>query len=247
VAGGRAFEEEEVGQVNYIDIAIAIILALAFLRGFASGLWKAAMNLIVGLISFVASYILSGPVLLFLDGKYNFIASMSSWTQNVFPPLPGLGLPYDPATFDQIFQAIRASGWLGALKGSLQANMAQSAALAGPNPTWGQVIAVSVSHFVASGIVFLVLLAIFNAVGTILSRSLSWALPTGIGVRLLGGLIETGISVVWLSLLAGTLYPVFTAGFLQSAKDAVNSSYLMTLLLGVYRSLWPVIVARIRG
>lgn len=233
--------------MNYVDIAIAILLALAFVRGFTSGLWKAAMNLIVGLMAFVASYFLSGPLLRLLDGKYNFVASMSSWTENVFPPLPGLTLPYDPATFDQVFQAIGGSGWLGAFKSSLQANMAQSAALAGPNPTWGQVIAFSVSHFLASGLVFLGLLAILSTLGTILGRSLSWALPTGIGVRLLGGIIETGITVVWLSLLAGTLYPVFTAGFLRAANEAVNTSLLMSLLLGVYRSLWPAIVARIRG
>ena len=230
--------------MNYVDVAVGILLALAFFRGFSSGLWKAVMNLIVGFLAFAASYFLSGPVLSFLDGQYHFVASMSSWTQNVFPPLPGMALPYDPATFGQVFQAMGGSGWIGAFKGSLQANMA---AMAGPNPTWGQVIAFSVSHFLASGIVFLVILAVLTTLGTIVGTSLSWALPTGVGVRLLGGLIETALSVVWLSLLAGTLYPVFTAGFLQGAKEAVNSSWLMSLLLGVYRSLWPAVVLRIRG
>lgn len=233
--------------MNYVDIAIGILLAFAFLRGFTSGFWRAVMNLIVSVLAFVGAYLLSGPVLRFLDSKYHFVESMVSWTQNVFPPLPGLSLPYDPATFDQVFQAIGRSGWLGALKGSLQANMAASAAMAGPNPTWGRVVAFSVSHFLASGLVFLGLLAILTTLGSILARSLYWVLPTGFAVRLLGGLIETAICLVWLSILAGTLYPVFTAGFLQGAKEAANSSGLMSVLLGIYRTLWPAIVARIRG
>lgn len=233
--------------MNYVDIIIGSLLALAFIRGFTSGLWKALMNLIVGVLAFVAAYFLSGPVLSYLDGKYHVVASMSSWTENVFPPLPAMKLPYDPATFDQVFQALGGGGWMGALKSNLQANMAARAALAGLNPTWGQVIAVSASHFLASGLVFLGLLALLSTLGTILGRSLSWALPVGIGVRLLGGIIQTLLSVIWLSVLAGTLYPVFTAGLLQGAKEAVNSSWLMSLLLGVYHGLWPVIVAQIRG
>lgn len=233
--------------MNYVDIIIGSLLALAFLKGFTAGLWKTLMNLIVSVLAFVAAYFLSGPVLSVLDDRYHIVSSMSSWTQNVFPPLPAMKLPYDPATFDQVFQALGGSGWMGALKSNLQANMAARAALAGSNPTWGQVIAVSASYFLAAGLVFLGLLAVLNTLGTILGRSLSWALPVGIGVRLLGGVIQTALSVIWLSLLAGTLYPVFTAGFLQGAKEAANSSWLMSLLLGVYRGLWPMIVAQVRG
>jgi hypothetical protein len=65
-------------------------------------------------------------------------------------------------------------------------------------------------------------------------------------VRLLGGVVETGLSVVWLSLLAGVLYPFLTAGFLGAAREAAAGSYLTALLLGVYQAIWPAVIARVK-
>lgn len=231
--------------MNYVDIIICVLLALAFFRGFSSGLWKALMNLIVNLAAFLGAYFLTGPVLRFVDAKYGLIAKMSVWAGDVMPNLPGSSLPYDPETFGRVFNIVGTGSWVETVRSVVQKYMASSAVIAGPNATWGDVVATSVAHLLASGIVFVALFGLLTVVLTIMSSSLSWALPASFGIRVLGGLVQSAVSALWLSVVAGTIYPLITAGFLQGARDAAATSWLMSFLLGVYRTIWPAVVARL--
>ncbi len=233
--------------MNYIDVVLLIMFGLAFLRGFAAGVWKSIMNLVTTAAAFVLAFLLAGPTVRWLDARFGTLASVSNWTRNVFPSLPGISEPYDPATFERVFEGLGASGWAGTFRGFLQGDLSGAANLAGQNPTWGEVLAFGISYLFLSGVAFLVLLALFSSVGTLLVRTFGFALPASVGSRLLGGVIEVGLSSIWLSILAGTLYPAFTGGFLKGAYEAASNSWLLAPLLGIYRSIWPLIIARVKS
>ncbi|MGI6642862.1 MAG: CvpA family protein [Bacillota bacterium] len=233
--------------MNYIDIVLLILLGLAFLRGFAAGVWKSIMNLLTTAAAFLLAFLLAGPTVRWLDARFGTLTSVSNWTRNVFPSLPGISEPYAPATFERVFEGLGESGWAGTFRKFLQGDLSGAASLAGPDPTWGDVLAFGISHLFLSGIAFLILLALFSSLGTLLVKTLGFALPASLGARLLGGIIQVGLSSIWLSILAGTLYPAFTGGFLKGASEAASNSWVLALLLGIYRSIWPLIVAKIQS
>ncbi len=233
--------------VNYVDIAIGVVLSLAFLRGFAAGVWKAIANLVAVSLGAILAFFLVNPAATLLDTKFGVIMSISRWTRNVFSSMPIVSLPYDQSTLDTVFQSMNQSNWSQALKTYLQEHLAELTSLAGQTPTWGDVLAVSISRLFLLGLMFLVLWVLFSTVALLLARTFGMALPASLGARLLGGLVKLSLSAVWLSLLAGTLYPALTGGFLSFANDAAQNSWLLALLLGIYRSFWPFLLARMKS
>jgi hypothetical protein len=76
--------------------------------------------------------------------------------------------------------------------------------------------------------------------------SLAFGIPASFSARLMGGVLETGISAVWLSITAGVLYPVLSAGLIGNTEEALASSVVMPPLLGIYRVLWPALIAKFK-
>jgi uncharacterized membrane protein required for colicin V production len=231
---------------NYVDAVLGILLALAFFRGFSSGLWKSLFNLGSTAAAFGVSYVLTGPTVNLVERNYRLLGGMSSWWSAMFRSVPGLGLPYDPSTFDQAFIAAGGSAWANAFKGALRQNAAAVQSVAGPNPTWGTVMGLALARLVLSGAAFFILLTIFRLVCNLFAGNLAFGPSTSFTVRLLGGLLETAVSAVWLSILAGILYPVLNAGLFGNTGEVAKSSVIMAGLLGVYQVLWPALMARIK-
>lgn len=232
--------------MNYIDVILGALLALAFLKGFSGGVWRSVFNLVSTAAAFVGAYLLASPVLNLLEGNYRLLASMSSWWGGVFGSMPGLSLPYNPATFDQAFAAARGPGWMSIFQGAIRENVLAVAQAAGPNPTWGTVLGLAFARLLLSGVVFLVLLAALRLACNLLAGSFAFGLPKTFSSRLLGGLLEASISVAWLSILAGTLSPLFTTGILGGAGKAASASTVFAFLLDTYRLIWPAIIAGVK-
>ena len=231
---------------NYVDIVLGVVLLFAFLRGFSAGLWKSLFNLAATVLAFIASYLLCGPTLDLLERNYGLLEKMATWWNAVFGSVPGLGLPYDPSSFDQAFNAAGGFGWATVLKAALRQNAAAVQALAGPNPTWAAVMGLALARLVLSGVVFLVLLALVRVVLHFFMGSIAFSQPASFGVRFLGGILEVALTAVWLSILAGILTPILDAGLLAGLGDAARSSAVVPALLEVYRVLLPAVTARIR-
>ncbi len=160
--------------------------------------------------------------------------------------MPVLSTPYDPATFDQAFTAVGGSGWAKAFQGALQHNILAVEAYSGANPTWATMLGLALARMVLSAAVFLVLLSILRMLCNLLAGSLAFGIPASFLVRLAGGILEVGISAVWISVAAGVLYPVLSSGALWKGGEILTSSALMPVFLGIYQVLWPALVAKIK-
>lgn len=246
MARRTVFGQREVVLTNYVDVVLGLLLALAFIRGFTGGLWRSVFSLASTGAAFVGAYLVTGPVVGMIERNYGVLGGMASWWNSLFGSVPGLGLPYDPSTFDQAFSAAGGSGWAEVFKGALHQNTEAVQAVAGPNPTWGTVLGLALARLVLSAAVFFILLAILRLLCNLFVGSLAFGPPSSFAVRFLGGVLETAIAAVWLSILAGVLYPVLNAGFLGGVAEATASSTVMAGLLGVYRVLWPALIARIK-
>ncbi len=203
-------------------------------------------NLLGSAAAFLGAYALSGPVVDLLNKQWNLLQKTSVWWRRVFETLPPLLTPYDPATFDQAFSSIGGSQWGRLLQGAVKQNLAAVGSLASPNPTWSEMLSLALSRLLLSSLAFFVLLSLLRVIAELIVRSLGFTAPDSLAVRLLGGLVETGLSVVWLSLLAGILFPFLTAGFLGGAREQASTSYLMAILMSVYQTIWPAIIARVK-
>lgn len=225
---------------------IGVLLLLAFIRGFRTGVWRAVLNLVGTAGAFLGAYALSGPSVDFLNEQWNLLEKTSVWWRRVFETLPPLMVPYDPNTFDEAFSAIGGSSWGRLLQKAVKQNLVAVGGLAGPNPTWAEMLSLALSRLLLSSVAFFILLSLLRLVAELTLRSLGFTAPDSFLVRLLGGIVETGLSVIWLSLLAGILYPFLTAGFLGRAREPAAGSYLMALLMSVYQTIWPAVIARVK-
>lgn len=246
VARQSVLTEKEVISTNYVDAVLGVLLILAFVRGFAGGVWKSVFNLGSTAAAFGAAYLLTAPAVNLVERNYRVLGSMSSWWNTVFRPVPGLSLPYDPATFDEAMSAAGGEGWASIFKGALRQNLASVQSVAGANPTWGTMLSLALARLVLSAAVFLLLLAVFRMLCNLLAGSFAIGAPTSFSSRLLGGVVEAALSAVWLSIFAGVLYPVLSAGLLGKAGDAAGASALMTGLLSIYGVLWPFLLAKVK-
>jgi hypothetical protein len=225
---------------------IGVFLVLAFIRGFSAGLWRSVFNLVGTGAAFLGAYFLSGPAVDLANSRLQLLEKVSGWWRGVFAALPPLAVPYDPSTFDQAFSSIGGSTWGSLLQGAIKQNLLAVGVLAGPNPTWAEMLSLALARLLLSSVAFLLLLSILRMVAELLVKSLGFSAPDSFTVRLLGAIVETGISFVWLSILAGVFYPLLTAGFLGGAREQASASYLMAILLAVYQALWPAIIARVK-
>lgn len=217
---------------------------MAFLRGFSGGLWRSLFSLASTAAAFAGAYLLAGPLTNLIERNYGVLKRMSSWWNTIFGTVPGLAVPYDPGTFDQAFTAAGGSGWAGAFQGALRHNVLAVESFAGPNPTWSSVLGLALARLVLSAAVFLVLLGVLRLLCNLFAGSLAFGIPATFSVRLMGAVLEVAISAVWLSVLAGVLYPVLSAGLIWKSDEALASSAIMPALLGIYRVLWPALIAK---
>lgn len=246
MALGSRLIQKEVILTNYIDVTLGILLILAFIRGFSGGLWRSMFSLGSTAAAFGGAYLLAGPTTNLIERNYKVLKAMSAWWNAIFGRVPGLSMPYDPSTFDQAFVAVGGSGWATAFQGALRQNVLAVQPSAGPNLTWAAVLGLALARLVLSAAVFFVLLGILRLVCNLFAGSLAFGMPASFSVRLAGAVLETGISAVWLSVLAGVLYPVLSAGLLWKSGEALASSALMPALLGIYQVLWPALMAKFK-
>lgn len=181
-----------------------------------------------------------------MENNYKILAGMSSWWKGIFGPMPGLSLPYNPATFDQAFAAASGPGWMSAFQGAIRQNVLAVQQAAEPNPTWGTVLGLALARLILSGAVFFLLLAVLRLACNLVAGSFAFGIPKSLPVRVFGGLLETATSVVWLSILVGTLSPLFTTGILSGASAAAETSQVFAFLMGAYRLIWPAIISGVR-
>jgi len=242
---GKSRLKKEVILTNYIDVILGILLIAAFIRGFSGGFWRSLFSLAATAAGFAGAYLLAGPVTNLIERNYGVLKSMSKWWSSILGTFPTLAAPYTAESFDEAFGTIAGSGWARAFQGALRHNVEAVQSVAGPNPTWASVLGLALSRLVLSAAVFFVLLGILRMLCNLVAGSLAFGLPTSFSVRFFGGLLETAIAAVWLSVLSGVLYPVLTAGLLFKSSEAVASSVVMPVLLGVYQVLWPALMAKI--
>ncbi len=242
---GKPEPKKEVILTNYIDVILGILLIVAFLRGFSGGLWKSLFNLAATAAAFVGAYFLAGPATNVIERNYGVLKSMSTWWNGILGTFPTLNAPYSAESFEEAFGTIAGSGWAKAFQGALKHNVEAVAAAAGPNPTWTSVLGLALSRLVLSAAVFFVLLGILRLLCNLVAGSLAIGMPTSFSVRFFGGLLETAIAAVWLSILSGALYPVLSAGLVLKSNEAVAASVVMPVLLAIYRVLWPALMAKI--
>lgn len=217
---------------------------MAFLRGFSGGIWRSLFSLASTAAAFGGAYLLAGPATNLIERNYGILKNMSSWWNNLFGVVPGLALPYDPGTFDQAFAAVGGSWWTQAFQGALKHNVLAVSEIAGPNPLWSTVLGFALARLVLSAAIFLVLLGILRMLCNLLVGSLAFGTPASFSARLAGGVLETAIGSIWLSILAGVLSPVLSAGLFASSDEVLASSVVMPVLLGLYGVLWPALMAK---
>lgn len=232
--------------MNYVDVILGALLVLAFIKGFSGGLWRSIFNLVSTAAAFVGTYFLVGPAVNLIEKNYKLLASMASWWKGVFGSMPGLALPYNPATFDQAFAAASNHGWMSIFQTAIRNNVLAVQEAAGANPTWGTVLGLALARLILSGIVFLILLAVLRLACNLVAGSLAFGIPKTLSSRVLGGILETAISVVWLSIMAGTLSPLLTTGILSGVGKGAETSTVFAFLMGAYRAIWPVVLAQIK-
>lgn len=241
---GIPYIQKEVILTNYVDVILGILLIVAFLRGFSGGLWKSLFSLASTAAAFAGAYLLAGPLTNLIERNYGVLKSMSSWWDSIFGSVPGLAVPYDPGTFDQVFTAAGGSWWSGAFQGALRQNVLAVQSFAGPNPTWSTMLGLALARLVLSAAMFLVLLAVLRLACNLFAGSLAFGAPSTFSVRFMGAILEVAISAVWLSILSGVLYPVLSAGLLGNTDEVVAKSVVMPVLLSIYRVLWPALMAK---
>ena len=168
---------------------IGVFLVLAFIRGFSVGLWRSVFNLVGTGAAFLGAYFLSGPAVDLANSRLQLLEKVSGWWRGVFAALPPLAVPYDPSTFDQAFSSIGGSTWGSLLQGAIKQNLLAVGVLAGPNPTWAEMLSLALARLLLSSVAFLLLLSILRISG---SGGLGFW-PCSFTVRLLGAIVETGI------------------------------------------------------
>lgn len=231
--------------VNYADIVIGAILALGFLKGFLAGFWSSVLGLAGTVVGFLGAYFFTGPAVNYLEKSARWVSHVAEWWKDVFVLLPSYAKPYDANSVADFFEGIDSTPWLRPISGLLKDYFLEIEALAGPGATWGRMLALLLAQILVASVVFLILLSVFRIAWSFFARTLSFATSLSLTQRFLGGLLQLGLSVVWLSLLVGSLYPLIGLEALGPVRDVISSSQMVAVLLGVYKVLLPAALARI--
>ncbi len=232
--------------MNYADIIIGILLALGFAKGFLAGFWASVLSLAGTLVSFLGAYFLTAPVVSYIEHAKGWVTHVATWWNDVFVLIPAYSKPYDPNSVAEFFAGIDSTPWLRPISALIKDYFLEIEALTGPGATWGTILAGLLAQIVVSGIVFFVLLALVRFVWSLAVKTLRFASSLSFSQRFFGGVLQLGLSVIWLSLIVGTLYPLIGLKNFGSLRDIVSSSHLVAFLLGVYKVLIPAVFLRIK-
>ncbi|HHW19201.1 MAG TPA: hypothetical protein GXX30_09985 [Firmicutes bacterium] len=230
--------------MNVVDLIVVILLLLAFMKGFSAGLWRSLFNLAGTIASFLGALFLTGPIVSYVERTYRAVSVLSGWWSDVFALIPGYARPYQPGTLAEFLEIVDATAWLKPFKALIESHLLAVEKMAGPGATWGKMVSLLLAEILLSGVAFMILLTLTRFLWAIVSSTVSLAESVSLGQRLLGGILQTAISFFWLSVLAGSLYPLLGLDFLAGVREAFSHSWMMSILLGTYRSIWPAILAR---
>lgn len=232
--------------MNLADLCVVAILALAFLKGFSRGIWNRLLGAAGSLAALFGAYMLTAPAVTYLDQKYSLVIQASNWASGLFVLLPVYSMPYSPGSFSLFANDSNSNGWLVPLRKLLEARFNAAYSVLGPGATWGQVMGLVLGQIVVAGFTFLLLYMVFSAVMRIITGTIAAREPATVVERLLGGLLEAGLSFIWLAVLVGALYPLLGLESLGNMRDLVSSSVSIKLLLGAYQTICGLALSRLR-
>jgi hypothetical protein len=232
-------------RLNYADVAIGIVLALGFVKGFLAGFWASVLNLAGMFASFLGAYFLTGPAVNYLERASGWVTRVTAWWDDIFLLIPSYSKPYDPNAVADFFAGIDSTPWLRPISALIKDRFLEIEAMAGAGASWGAILSSLMAQLLVSGVVFFILLTVLRFVWALFSRTLAFAASLSLSQRILGGLLQTVLSLVWLSLIAGALYPLVGLEVLAPVRDVLASSHLIGILLGIYQVLIPAVMLQI--
>jgi len=232
-------------KLNYADVAIGIVLALGFVKGFLAGFWASVLNLAGMFASFLGAYFLTGPAVNYLERASGWVTRVTAWWDDIFLLIPSYSKPYDPNAVADFFAGIDSTPWLRPISALIKDRFLEIEAMAGAGASWGAILSSLMAQLLVSGVVFFILLTVLRFVWALFSRTLAFAASLSLSQRILGGLLQTVLSLVWLSLIAGALYPLVGLEVLAPVRDVLASSHLIGILLGIYQVLIPAVMLQI--
>lgn len=232
-------------KLNYADVAIGIVVALGFVKGFLAGFWASVLNLAGMFASFLGAYFLTGPAVNYLERASGWVTRVTAWWDDIFLLIPSYSKPYDPNAVADFFAGIDSTPWLRPISALIKDRFLEIEAMAGAGASWGAILSSLMAQLLVSGVVFFILLTVLRFVWALFSRTLAFAASLSLSQRILGGLLQTVLSLVWLSLIAGALYPLVGLEVLAPVRDVLASSHLIGILLGIYQVLIPAVMLQI--
>lgn len=232
-------------RLNYADVAIGIVVALGFVKGFLAGFWASVLNLAGMFASFLGAYFLTGPAVNYLERASGWVTRVTAWWDDIFLLIPSYSKPYDPNAVADFFAGIDSTPWLRPISALIKDRFLEIEAMAGAGASWGAILSSLMAQLLVSGVVFFILLTVLRFVWALFSRTLAFAASLSLSQRILGGLLQMALSLVWLSLIAGALYPLVGLEVLAPVRDVLASSHLIGILLGIYQVLIPAVMLQI--
>jgi hypothetical protein len=232
-------------KLNYADVAIGIVVALGFVKGFLAGFWASVLNLAGMFASFLGAYFLTGPAVNYLERASGWVTRVTAWWDDIFLLIPSYSKPYDPNAVADFFAGIDSTPWLRPISALIKDRFLEIEAMAGAGASWGAILSSLMAQLLVSGVVFFILLTVLRFVWALFSRTLAFAASLSLSQRILGGLLQMALSLVWLSLIAGALYPLVGLEVLAPVRDVLASSHLIGILLGIYQVLIPAVMLQI--
>ncbi len=226
-------------------MAIGIVVALGFVKGFLAGFWASVLNLAGMFASFLGAYFLTGPAVNYLERASGWVTRVTAWWDDIFLLIPSYSKPYDPNAVADFFAGIDSTPWLRPISALIKDRFLEIEAMAGAGASWGAILSSLMAQLLVSGVVFFILLTVLRFVWALFSRTLAFAASLSLSQRILGGLLQMALSLVWLSLIAGALYPLVGLEVLAPVRDVLASSHLIGILLGIYQVLIPAVMLQI--
>lgn len=231
--------------MNYVDIIIAVILGIGFIKGFMKGFWSSVLAVTGTVIGLVGAYFLTGPVVGYLEQTAGLVTQLSQKWADVFSLFPNYSKPYDPNSVAEFFQGIDSIEWLRPMSALIKDHFLQVEAIAGPGATWGQILPLLISQILVASIVFLLLIILLRLLWSLVARTFSMITSMSLANRFLGGILQLCLSAMWMALIVGILYPFVGLGVFKPVGEMLATSRLVAVLIGIYKAMLPPALARI--
>lgn len=197
------------------------------------------LNLGTSAVAFLSAYALTPITVKWLDSSWQVVTRFSDWWREVLAILPGLNEQFVAGTAPRIGGEQASGGLARMVLDFIERGLLDERAFPGGTPTWLDVLSFSIGRMLVSAVVFLVIFALTKGLCSLLFAPLYTGKPGSLASRLLGAMIETALAALWLSIIAGTIYPVLASGFLGSVGKAISSSTAFMLLSRLFQILWP--------